>query len=187
MAMMPTAFGDKKPKKSTKQTPAKKPKKSTSKAKPVPKKAKGKQVRGTQKSNSGKIRTKYFLTVKEIQKTVAPYLTDISTCYKRYGTNQKHATGELRVEMVVEPLGIVRRHTVIAPGVRGKRLDRCIKKVVDKLIFPQAKRFTTAVIPFFFLHTKVKGAGPFETCWSLKGCPDRRRRIPKKKQQRPRR
>ena len=121
---------------------------------------------------SEKIRTKYFLTAREIEKAVAPFVDEITACYKRFGTKQRRSTGALRIELVIHPSGNVHHLTVVAPGVKGKRLDRCGKKVVKQWRFPPKKRFTTAVVPFFFLRTK--GAKPLRSCWNPKGCPKER-------------
>lgn len=121
-----------------------------------------------------KLRAK-ILDARELEKGVAPWVPKINACYKKYGIVQKKASGGLRLELLIDKRGTVRRLDILAPGVKGKKLEACIKKFGYKLEFARKPGFTRAVIPFYFLKTKAPGAGPLRSCWSRSGCPARPR------------
>ena len=122
---------------------------------------------------------KRILTAVELEKGIAPWVPKINGCYKKHGVAVKKASGHLRLELLIDKQGRVRLLEILAPGIRGKRLKKlsaCVGKLRQKIQFNPKPGFTRAVIPFFFLKTNVKGAGPLHTCWRRKGCPTRRRK-----------
>ena len=122
----------------------------------------------------GQDRSERILTAVELEKGIAPHVPQINACYKKHGIVAKKATGHLRLELLIDKQGRVRLLDVLAPGVKGKqrkKLAACIDKLKAKIAFAPKPGFTRAVIPFHFLRTKVKGAGPLHTCWRRKGCP----------------
>ncbi len=116
----------------------------------------------------------------DIEEAIAHDVDAIAQCYKRYAVKQNKASGDLRIELVIHRRGYVKFVEVVAPGVRGKKLDRCVRKFAEGWSFPERRYFTTTAIPFFFLKTEAKGAGPMHSCWSAKGCPTRRRAVRKR-------
>ena len=114
------------------------------------------------------------LSAKDLKKVVAPHVTDIDRCYLDNGQKAKKSTGVLRLELIIHRDGHLFRSKVVSPGVKGKqakKLGKCLSKITESWTFPRRKYFTTATIPFLYLQTKVKGAGPTITCWSKRGCP----------------
>jgi hypothetical protein len=128
-------------------------------------------------------RNERILSREEIEKAIAPHVPAIQTCYKTHAAEQETAKGDLRLEMLIHPKGKIQKLWVVAPGVKGKKLDKCIKDLSQSWRFPEKPGFTNAVLPFSFVKTHAKGAGPLHSCWSAKGCPDktRQRRQKKKK------
>lgn len=143
------------------------------------------------------------LSSADLQKVIAPWVPDILACYKRHALTQKRATGQLTLEMLIHRAGHVQRITAVAPGVThrlskkktpagkagkarnagkakktraARKLQQCIETLARKWLFPGRKGFTTASIPFLFVRTKAKGSGPYESCWSPRGCPDKARK-----------
>jgi len=115
------------------------------------------------------------LTQTDIEQAIAHDVDAVARCYKKFGLRHKKAKGELRIELVVHRRGYVKRVSIDAPGVRGKKLERCVRPLAQAWSFPERRYFTVASVPFFFLRTDAKGAGPMHSCWSAKGCPTRRR------------
>jgi len=150
-----------------------------SKTKKPEKKRPARATKATKKAPAKK-ETRY-LGRKAVEKVVKYDVANLSACYKRYGLRQKRATGVLRVEIVVHKDGFVKKVEVYAPGVRGKRLGRCVFKIAKAWQFPVRKFYTRLAIPFYFHRKKVKGAGPVHSCWSAKGCPTKRRAVRKKR------
>ena len=104
--------------------------------------------------------TSRTLTAKEIQRTVMPTLPGLRTCYKKHALRYKKATGDVKFQLLITKAGKVREHKTIAPGVRGKKFTKCVDAVVASWDFPAKKGFTRAAVPFKFLKTHAKGAGP---------------------------
>ncbi|MBT8494938.1 MAG: AgmX/PglI C-terminal domain-containing protein [Deltaproteobacteria bacterium] len=118
---------------------------------------------------------KRTLSAASVVKYLTPYADSIRACYGKHGLAQKKATGDMRLELIIHRDGSVFRLKVYAPGVKGKALGKCITKLSKKWSFPPRKGFTHVLVPFFYLRTKAKGAGPTITCWSARGCPKKRR------------
>lgn len=123
-----------------------------------------------------RLRNDRILSREELERAIAPHVPAIQGCYKTHAAKQKRARGELRLEMLIRPEGVLQKLWVVAPGVRGDGLSKCIKKNSESWRFPEKPGFTNAVLPFFFLKTHAEGAGPLHSCWSAKGCPDKTRR-----------
>ncbi len=157
---------------------ATKTKRPAKKARSKPDKAKRKAPAKNKKSDGR------YLERKAVEKVVGPDVNNIAACYKRYAIKQRRATGALRVEVIVHKDGFVKKVSVYAPGVKGKRLGRCVFKFAKRWLFPARKFYTRLAIPFFIHRKKVKGAGPVYSCWSAKGCPTHRRKARKTRKQR---
>jgi hypothetical protein len=126
-------------------------------------------------------RNQRVLTQKEIEATIEPSVPAIMACYQAHASKQKDASGEMQLEMLIRPEGIVHRLWVRARGVKGPELNECVKKLADLWQFPKKPGFTNAIVPFYFQKTKAKGAGPLESCWNPKGCPKKQQKQQKKK------
>ncbi len=121
-------------------------------------------------------RNQRILSREEIEAAMAPHIVAISDCYKRHTAKQKDVSGKLSLEMLIRPEGTLQKLWVHAPTVEGDGVDKCIHKLSTGWRFPKKPGFTNAVVPFFFQKTNAKGAGPIESCWSAKGCPDKQRK-----------
>jgi hypothetical protein len=119
-----------------------------------------------------------ILSQKELEAAMAPHVPAIQGCYKSHAANQKSAKGTLQLEMLIRPEGKVQKLWVRAEGVKGPKLEECIQELSNAWVFPKKPGFTNAIVPFYFQKTNARGTGPLESCWSAKGCPDKRR--PKK-------
>jgi hypothetical protein len=131
-----------------------------------------------------------ILDATEIRKTMGPWVENLQNCYRDNALDQAKASGEMRLEMIIHREGKVVTHRVVAPGVSGKKLAKCVAKVVAKLRFPRKSGFTTTAIPFYFMRTKSAKAGPMESCWSPRGCPkkvraNRAKKLEKKPEKKP--
>jgi hypothetical protein len=122
------------------------------------------------------------LTKEEVQRYTAVYFPEIRSCYVVHGHGAKHATGELSVRIVVRPSGNIHEVTIAAPGVVGARLrglTRCIHSQVDTWRFPVRRYFTTATLPYYFMHHDIAGTGPQPSCWNPRGCRSPTRQPPR--------
>ena len=96
------------------------------------------------------------LSEEEIKRVVAEHADDVKSCYAKHAVKQKRATGRVKLGLVVDADGTVRRPSieVEAPGVRGKRFERCVEAKVADWRFPEAKGPTEILYPFYFQHTR---------------------------------
>ena len=113
------------------------------------------------------------LTAAELSRYIEPYVPEVRACYLTR-VPARQGTGELRLELVVAPDGSVRRLGVVAPGVRGKKLEACVRAAAASWHFPVRPGHTTAAIPFYFQRTRGN-TGPYPGCASPRGCPGPRR------------
>lgn len=114
------------------------------------------------------------LTAKEVARYFEPYAPAVRRCYIDHARS-KTAEGTLRLELIIHSNGSIFKFGYAAPGVVAPhlaRLDRCLRKLPPTWRFPVRRGFTSAVIPFLFVRVHAPGAGPIESCWDPKGCPD---------------
>ena len=100
------------------------------------------------------------LTAKELHKYFEPYLVGVRDCY---AANAKTGDGTLRLELIIHRDGTVFKFGFTAPGVPSKaiqELDHCLRPLSETWHFPVRRGFTSAVVPFLFVHTHAPGAGP---------------------------
>ncbi|HEU0036835.1 MAG TPA: AgmX/PglI C-terminal domain-containing protein [Kofleriaceae bacterium] len=117
------------------------------------------------------------LSATDVSTYAASYQTAIRACYDTHARGVRGATGELTLRLTIHSNGSPYRLAIRAPGVTGKalsRLDSCILAQVATWHFPVRRGFTDAVLPYLFLRTAAPGAGPLPSCWSPKGCPEKR-------------
>ncbi len=113
------------------------------------------------------------LTAAELGRYIEPYVPAIRACYLTH-TRGRSPSAALRLEIIVHRDGSVWKLGVVAPGVKGRRLEACVQKLAQSWHFPVRAGFTTAVIPFFFQRTRAPGAGPQPGCVSARGCPEKK-------------
>jgi hypothetical protein len=116
------------------------------------------------------------LSAEQVQRYAAVYYPAIRACYLELGKPSPGATGELAITIVIHRAGHVHDFALDAPGVRGKhlrKLEGCVRMQVIGWHFPVRRDFTTAVLPYRFMHLTPPGAGPQYSCWNPRGCPSR--------------
>lgn len=121
----------------------------------------------------------YTLAREDIERVVFTDEKPIGDCYRRHAQNQRRATGDLTLHLIIHRDGSLFRFDLSAPGVRGDRLSRCLQRVGDGWRFPPRKGFTEASVPFRYIHTRLPGSGPYKSCWDRRGC-RRKKTSPKK-------
>jgi hypothetical protein len=112
------------------------------------------------------------LSQADIDAQVKPVSAEISKCY----LDAAAQGGQLKVQLAIHRRGTLDTVTVAAPGVPAKiarKIEACVRGVVEPLEFPARRTSTTAVLPFFFQRTAAPNAGPQQSCWSSRGCPGR--------------
>jgi len=115
------------------------------------------------------------LTLAEIEAQVKPVSAEISRCYLDAAAGTR-AGGELRVQLEIHRRGKLDGVSVAAPGLPGKllrKVESCVRGLVEPIEFPARRAPTTAVVPFFFQRTEAPNAGPQLSCWNSRGCPGR--------------
>lgn len=113
------------------------------------------------------------LSQADIDAQVKPVSAEISKCYLDAAAQ---GGGQLKVQLAIHRRGTLDAVTVTAPGVPAKiarKIEACVRGVVEPLEFPARRTSTTAVLPFFFQRTAAPNAGPQQSCWSSRGCPGR--------------
>ena len=121
-------------------------------------------------SRDNKKKDRGHLSRSEIEAVVRPHTPALKKCYVKHGLSQKSAKGRMRIELLIRPIGVIKRITTHAPGVKGKRLQRCVTRVLRGARFPEKTFHTAANVPFLFV--KTKGGGPIEGCREASGCRD---------------
>jgi hypothetical protein len=100
------------------------------------------------------------LTARDVRKVMDRHAGEVKACYLRHGITQKSSTGQVTVGVVVDRSGDPRDVSVDAPGVKGKRLTRCIATAVGGWTFPSIDSATEVQLPFLFHHARAGTAGP---------------------------
>jgi outer membrane biosynthesis protein TonB len=125
---------------------------------------------------SSEVERELILPAGEISAAVEPWVPDVRACWLQHASRRQRVDGNLRIEIVVDPTGIVWHHGIVVAGPRNRRLDRCLARVVAEWRFPMRRGYTQAAIPFVFRASAGRGTGPFPGCFSPRGCPGRRSR-----------
>jgi len=115
------------------------------------------------------------LTLAEVQAQMKPVSAEISRCYLDAAAGTR-AGGELRVQLEIHRRGRLDGVSVTVPGLPVKlarKVEGCVRGLVEPLEFPARRAPTTAVVPFFFQRTEAPNAGPQMSCWNPNGCPGR--------------
>jgi hypothetical protein len=110
------------------------------------------------------------LPVAEVSAAVNPWTPDVRACWLRHATPRARQDGNLRLEVIIDPIGMVWRHHTLYVGARNKRLDRCLDRVMAQWRFPMRQSYTVAAVPFLFRASARPGAGPVMSCYSPRGC-----------------
>lgn len=112
----------------------------------------------------------------EVSAAVEPWRPDIRACWLQHATPRVRADGHLRIEVIIDPAGMVWTHQVSYAGRKSGALGRCLGKVIAQLRFPMRRGYTMAAVPFIFRASVGRGAEPIMSCHSPRGC--RRRPAP---------
>lgn len=110
------------------------------------------------------------LPVGEVSAAVEPWRPDIRACWVRHATPRARTDGGLRIEVIIDPAGMVWRHQVTYAGRKNGGLERCLGVVVAQLRFPMRRGYTMAAIPFIFRASVGPGTTPIMSCRSPRGC-----------------
>ena len=95
------------------------------------------------------------LSSEDVQSVSKAHFPEISSCYHKYALDQNTAEGTVDVKAVVLRDGSLEEVQIIAPGVKGKKFSRCVRKSVVGWDLPRIDYATDVHVPFFFLHTKA--------------------------------
>jgi hypothetical protein len=116
------------------------------------------------------------LPVAEVSAAIEPWTPDVRGCWVQHAPARARASGHLRLELVVDPVGMVWQHRLVYARPRSRPLDRCLGKVIAQLRFPMRRGYTMAAIPFLFRASTGPGTRPIMSCERPRGC--RRQRQP---------
>jgi len=86
----------------------------------------------------------------QVAKVVRKHTARLQYCYARATAATKAPTGVATVHFVVEPKGSVSSVSVVAAGVSGKRLERCMTRAISRWRFPRADAETVVDYPLVF-------------------------------------
>ncbi len=118
----------------------------------------------------------YILTSATVSEAVEPWTGAVRECWLRHASRRARTRGDLRVDLLIAPTGLVWQHALVAADRPSRRLRRCVAAVVDQWRFPMRRAYTSASVPFLFLSRG--GNGPLKSCWNPRGCPTRRPHPP---------
>jgi hypothetical protein len=113
-----------------------------------------------------------FLTAREITTHVAPHASEIERCYLDRRSDARRG-GHLDLTLVIARDGSVLSLKAAASGLPAKtarKVEACIREIVETVQFPVRRNDTTAVVPYVFQKTDAPGTGPVLSCWNPKGC-----------------
>jgi len=112
------------------------------------------------------------LTASEISLEVAPHAPEIGRCYlERLGDTRRG--GRLELTVVIARDGSIVSLKAEAAGLPAKaarKVEACIREIVETVQFPARRGDTIAVVPYVFQKTDAPNAGPLESCWNPRGC-----------------
>jgi len=91
------------------------------------------------------------LTAADVKQVMTAHAGEVRQCYVKHAQDQKGATGQVVLDVGVQPSGAVDKVDVDAPGVEGTAFPRCVRSKVMKWRFPENKG-TVVTIPFRFYH-----------------------------------
>ncbi len=114
------------------------------------------------------------LTAKDVERYLEPYVEGIRKCYLSAG--RPPSTRLMRLELIIHRDGSIFRLRVITPQLSrpaARKIETCVRTASKEWRFPARSGFTHVTIPFFFHRANPRGAGPYESCWSPRGCPTR--------------
>ena len=115
------------------------------------------------------------LSLAEIHAKLKPVSAEIGRCYRDAAAGARGG-GKLLVQLDIHRRGKLDAVTVQTPGLPAKvarKIDACVRELVEPLEFPARRAPTTAVLPYYFQRTDAPAAGPRPSCWSPRGCPGR--------------
>ena len=118
--------------------------------------------------------TERTLSLADIDAKVKPVSAEISKCYLDAAGAERG--GQLTVHLAIHRRGKLDSVTVATPGLPVKvarKIETCVRGLVEALEFPARRTSTTAVIPYHFQRTEAPNAGPQLSCWNPRGCPGR--------------
>lgn len=110
------------------------------------------------------------LPVAEVSAAVDPWTPDVRACWLRHATPRARQDGNLRLEVTIDPTGMVSRHHTRYAGARNKRLDRCLDRVMAQWRFPMRQDHTVAAVPFLFRASARPRTGRVTSCEKPRGC-----------------
>ncbi len=111
------------------------------------------------------------LSQTDIDAKVKPLSAGISRCYLDATGGARG--GQLTVQLEIDRRGTLDQVAVSTPGLPAKlarKIEACVRGLVEPLAFPARRTSTTAVIPYHFQRTEAPNAGPQLSCWSPRGC-----------------
>jgi hypothetical protein len=88
------------------------------------------------------------------------YLPQVRDCYLQHAARQRTANGRFTLGLIIKPVGTILRLVVIAPGVRGKLFEDCVRTASEEWHFPDRGGYTAVEIPVILVKTRAPGAGP---------------------------
>ena len=113
-----------------------------------------------------------FLDPELVTAQVRPQRQQIEQCYLDVAADA-HGAGRLEVTLVIARDGYVLKATTATPGLpakTAKKIETCVKAIVEPIKFPTRRNDTTAVVPYIFQRTESPDSGPQLSCWDPKGC-----------------
>lgn len=110
------------------------------------------------------------LPAAEVSAAIEPWTPDVRACWVKHASARARADGRLRLELLVDPVGMVSQHQLVYAGHRSRALDRCLKSVLVQVRFPMRRGYTMAAIPFLFRASTGPGTRPIMSCDSPRGC-----------------
>lgn len=117
------------------------------------------------------------LPAAELSAAVEPWRPDVRACWLKHARPRARADGHLRLELIVDPAGMVWKQQLVYAGQRSRALDRCLRNVVAQVRFPMRRGYTMAAIPFLFRASTGPGTRPIMSCDSPRGCRRQPRRA----------
>lgn len=86
----------------------------------------------------------------QVTRVVRKNIRRLQYCYADAAARSAAPTGVATMHFVVEPKGHVSKVSVVAEGVAGRRLERCMTRAIRRWRFPRADAETTVDYPLLF-------------------------------------
>ena len=111
-----------------------------------------------------------ILPAAEVSAAIEPWRPDIRACWLKHATRRARNDGHLRIQLIIDPVGMAWHYQLAYAGGKSRAFDRCVDRVIEQVRCPMRRGYTRAAIPFIFRASAGPGTTPIMSCYNPRGC-----------------